>query len=172
MIRIMRILLFSLTGILVLTTCISAQEIVLQKKFFGGWEFSIDGENYRKVGSGASDLFTIMSDNPAAIAELDVYRSKKAAAMFTGIMGGILLGWPLGGYLATDEWKDGYNIMIGVGIPLAVVSGLLESSATGKLKNAVSIYNDSLAMDAGRFRFDIGFAEKPDITGIELRLSF
>ena len=118
-----------------------AGRIELDKSFFGGWEYSIDGIEYKKVGYSGSGLRFEMSDNEAAQKQIDKYATCKTWATITAVPGGFLIGWPLGGYLANLEWKHSYTNMYIIGVPLCLTSIVFEATATGKLKKAVRIYN-------------------------------
>jgi len=132
--------------IVITTVCLMAGaahagEIKLKNSFFGGWKYSVDGMDYKKVGFSGDDLRLEMAGNDAAQKEMDKYQTNMTWATVTGIPGGFLLGWPLGGYIASGEWKDSYNTMYMIGVPLGITSIVLEATAHGKLKKAVRIYN-------------------------------
>jgi hypothetical protein len=117
-----------------------AGEIKLKNSFFGGWKYSIDGTEYKKVGFG-SDLRWEMAGNVAAQEEMSKYETYTGWATVSGYTGGFLIGWPLGAVIAGGEWKDSYTTMYIIGVPLSITSLLLDAAATRKLKKAVRIYN-------------------------------
>jgi|GEM_PF-2682814 len=116
-------------------------EITLKNSFFGGWKYSLDGAFYHKVGYSGAELRGAMEGNEAAQAQMDKYKTYKIWSAVTGAPAGFLIGWPLGGYIASGEWKDSYTTMYIVAAPLFVASAAFEMSATSKLKKAVRIYN-------------------------------
>lgn len=135
-----RIVLLILT--VMLCTQVSA-EIILKKSFFGGWKYSTDGVEYRKVGMSGGDLRYEMAGSEEAQTHMEKYKTANTWAAVTGIPGGFLVGWPLGGYLGSGgEWPDSYTTMIVIGAPLAIISMVFESSAGRNLKKAVGLYND------------------------------
>jgi hypothetical protein len=120
---------------------LSAQDIKLKKSFWSGWKYSVGGLEYEKVGMTGASLRNEMEGNPEAQAEMDIYKGRKARAAITGWSGGLLVGWPLGASIAGAEWTDSYTVMMACGVPLCLISMLLEHSATQHLKEAVRIYN-------------------------------
>jgi len=126
--------------VLVFACFASAKEITLKKSFFTGWKYSVDGEDFQKVGFTGSSLRYEMEGNDAAQREMDTYKSRKIMAAVTGWPGGFLIGWPIGGAIA-NGWKDSYNVMLAVGVPLTIISTVYEISANDHLKKAVRIYN-------------------------------
>ncbi len=129
---------------LVLFCCCAtaSAEITLKKNFFTGWKFSTDGTKYQKVGFSGTKLYDAMVGNEAAQKRMKSYKTAKTWSAITGIPGGALIGWPIGGYIGGGEWKDGYTEMIIVGGALAVISTIFETTATSNLKKAVKIYNE------------------------------
>jgi hypothetical protein len=119
-----------------------AGEIELRKKFFGGWQFTSDaGMSWTKIGVTGSALREAMSGNDSARTEMDRFKTNNTVAVVTSIPAGFLIGWPLGSYVASGDWKDSYTTMYYIGVPLAVVSTIFEITAKGHLKRAVRIYN-------------------------------
>lgn len=127
--------------LLVLTSFSYAEKIELKNNFFTGWKYSLDGGmSYQKVGNSGNELYRIMEGNEAAQGHLKTFKSHKTVATIFAIPGGFLVGWPIGGGLA-GEWKDSYNTMLIIGIPLSIVSLIFESTASSHLKKGVGIYN-------------------------------
>ena len=136
-----KLLTFTAIIILFFTFQISAGEITLKKSFFSGWKYSTNGMDFHKVGNNGTTLYNYMDGNAAAQEHMNKYKSGKSWAMITGIPGGFLVGWPLGGYAGNGVWKDSYTPMLLIGIPLGIISMIAEHSATKNLKEAVNIYN-------------------------------
>lgn len=128
--------------LLLLCSSQATAEITLKKSFFTGWKYSVDGSDYKGVGFSGTDLRNEMEGNEGAQSHMLRYKSAKTWATITGVPGGALIGWPIGGYIGGGEWKDGYTAMIIAGSSLAVVSIVLEASATRNLKKAVALYNE------------------------------
>lgn len=148
----------ALVMILLLCGSSACAEITLKKGFFSGWKYSIDGQTFTKVGYTGSRLYDEMEGHQEAQARLLQYRSAKSWALVSGIPGGILLGWPLGAYAGSGgEWEDSYTTMIIVGGSLAVVSMILEATATRHLKEAVALYNG----DERKLGLLLGFKSLP-----------
>jgi hypothetical protein len=167
-----KLLLFVLLNFLFVSTSVYAQKITLKKPFFGGMQYSLDGINYIKVNNNATSLRLIMKDFDECLVELDRYQKRKALGMITGFPGGFLIGWPLGGYLGSGgEWKDSYNIMLAIGIPLTIISTILDHSAINCLKNAVSIYNSKQSISLNKFSINIGYQRNMNI-GVNFLYSF
>ena len=64
--------------IIVLTTlagAAGAQEILLQRNFWSGWRYSVDGSDLVGVGSQGKALRAELAGNGPALAELDGYGS-------------------------------------------------------------------------------------------------
>ena len=127
--------------VLIFSLQVSAEKIHIKKTFFGGWKYSTDSIEYKGVGNSGTGLYNLMEGNADAQDQMLRYKKNKTWAAVTGIPGGFLVGWPLGGYAGSSEWKDGYTTMLIVGIPLSIVSLITEASATKNLKNAVKIFN-------------------------------
>jgi hypothetical protein len=131
---------FIALAVLLATASAHADQIKLKKNFFTGYKYSVDGGDYRKVGFSGKELRAVMEGNEAAQARMDKYKSRKTASAVAGIPGGFMTGWVIGGSLAGD-YKDAYTPMLIIGIPLCIVSGVLEGSANSHLKQAVEAYN-------------------------------
>ena len=130
--------------ILILLMAASASaEITLKKNFWWGWQYSTDGESYETVGISASSLKQEMAGNPEALELMGRYTTQKIFSTIFGAAGGFLVGWPLGGYIASNDWKDSYTTMLILGGSLTVISAIIEGAATQKLKSAVEIYNSA-----------------------------
>ncbi|MDH3890155.1 MAG: hypothetical protein OEV49_03650 [candidate division Zixibacteria bacterium] len=144
---------FKCITVLILTLMFSSQvsaEIMLKKSLLSGWKYSVDGGEYQKVGMSGGDLRYELGGNDEAMAYMDKYESANTWAAVTGIPGGFLVGWPLGGYIGSGgEWKDSYTTMVAIGAPLSIISMVLESSAGRNLKKAVGLHNDAETQSLG-----------------------
>jgi hypothetical protein len=136
-----RLIFMVLIGLLIFAGKAFPQEITLKNNFFTGWKYSFDGSEYHKVGVSGRSLHDAMEGNAPAQEEMRKYKSAKTTATVFGIPGGFLIGWPLGATLAGKEWNDTYTGMVIAGGAMGIISLVFESSATGHLKKAVSIYN-------------------------------
>jgi hypothetical protein len=122
---------------------VNAGEIALKTSFWNGWQFSTNGGmSYEKVGISGTSLRTAMEGNEAAQAEMGKYNTNSTFATITGMPAGFLIGWPLGGYLASGEWEEQWTTWYTIGVPLAIVSTIFTAAAKTNVKRAVSIYND------------------------------
>lgn len=119
----------------------SAQQMQIDRSFFTGWRYSVDGENYMKVGSGARDLREVMGEYRVCVAELNSYQSHVTAAKITGLTSAFLIAFPLITNSITNDWSKGSTPMILVGAGFGVFSIALEASGSRSLKNAVRLYN-------------------------------
>lgn len=126
--------------LLCLASCVHAGHIELKNSFFSGWKYSTDGITFNKVGTSGKGLHDAMAGNEPAQKHMLVYKSRMTMALVFGYPGGFLVGWPIGGALFGD-WKDSYTVMMAIGVPLAVISAVYESSAKSHLKKAVKVYN-------------------------------
>ena len=124
-----------------------AQQVTLKKSFWSGYKYSVGGGEYRKVGNSGKDLRSVMQSNPAAASRMDSYKKFKTAGLVTGIPGGVLVGWVIGGSIAGgwDENQDTYTTMLIIGVPLIVASAILDGKANSNLKKAVTSYNEGQA---------------------------
>ena len=131
------------------------------------------GSIIKKVGVSANGLRSIMSKNSECISALDSYKSKKTLAMIIGIPGGFLTGYPLGFYLGSGgKWKDSFNVMLGIGIPLSIVSMIIEGSSTKFLKKAVSIHNSAILSYINGCNLSLKYNSNNNTMGINVLLSF
>ncbi len=138
--------------IIFLTGTLSAEEITLKKTFFSDWKYSTDGQKFKGVGLSGTSLRELMADNDEAVAEMNVYKSRKVWMAVLGWPGGFMAGWACGAAIA-GNWKDSDGVLLGVGVSMMVVSAIFEASATRHLKKAVSIYNG----DDQELVFDMNF---------------
>jgi hypothetical protein len=141
----------SLTILFVLLICTASAsaEITLRNNFFTGWQYSTNGTDYAGVGISGNALYLAMEGNDLAQSHMRSYKASKIWATILGYPGGFLLGWPVGGYMATGEWQDNYTTMIAVGALLAIVSFMLEDVAIDHMKKAVEIYNNGEHSELG-----------------------
>lgn len=161
----------AVTLFLLLCCSLAQAEITLKQNFFSGWQYSVDGEDFHRVGRSAEDLKGEMFGNDEALAHMDRYSHRKTVAMMLGVPGGALLGWPTGGYLAGGEWTNGYTNMVTIGGAMVVVSLIFDALASNALKQAVATYNDD-SQSIG-LRLDIRSVGSPGdrtpVVGLSLR---
>ncbi|MFZ1683490.1 MAG: hypothetical protein WAU88_05090 [Candidatus Zixiibacteriota bacterium] len=120
---------------------VSAGHITLKKNFWGGWRYSTDSVTFQGAGATGDNVKALVGDDSVAVRELSSYASSMGLSYATGIPGGLLLGWPLGGALAGHKWDDTYTIMAAIGAPLVILSTVFETSADKHMKKAVASYN-------------------------------
>jgi hypothetical protein len=137
----------------------SGKEITLKHSLFGGWKYSVGGAKYQKVGLTGAGLAGEMEGNEPALAEMKRYKVDEIVATVVGWPGGFLVGWPLGWAIAEGEWKEEYETMLFIGIPLLFVSTIYEVSAVAHLKRAVRLSNGEEKV------LDLGFQVRPPRTG-------
>jgi hypothetical protein len=119
-----------------------SQQVQLKTSFWGGVQYSLDGGEFETVDRDGGELRTLMNENEKCIEYLDRFKSNTTLAAVAGVPGGVLVGWPIGGYLGSGgEWKKSYTIMLVIGVPLATLSTILENKAKSNLEQAVAIYN-------------------------------
>ncbi len=131
----------AIIAILVLCYSQASAQITLKKSFWSGWKYSVNGMPHKKVGNSGDGLSREMMGNEEALQLMEKYKSAQDLAMIAGSIGGALIGWPLGGYVGGGEWKDEYSFMMFIGVPLGVISMVMEGTASKHLKEAVSVYN-------------------------------
>jgi hypothetical protein len=131
----MRILLLILVLFFTNSAILEAQAIH-SKGFLGGYTFTQNGEKL-----GYKDLTEIMKFNVAAYPVIKKARAKNKIANVLGFMGGGLVGWPVGDYLA-DEEPNWTLAAVGIGVVFFSVS--LAATASKQAKKAVDLYNSSL----------------------------
>jgi hypothetical protein len=135
-----RIGIVCLAIVLIISLSAGAKTIKLKNGFFTGWQFSVDGNKFNKVGMSGDKLASEMEGNEPASTEMSKYKSNKTTATIIGVPAGFLIGWPIGGSLG-GGWREEYGYMLGAGGALAVISFVLEASSTSHLKKAVRIFN-------------------------------
>ena len=152
-----------LLALLVLASSASA-EITLKKSFWKGWQFSLDGSKFEKVGLSGASLRKAMAGDDDAQALMDQYRRAKTWSFVTGFVGGALIGWPIGGYIGNSVWEDYYTPMIVAGGAFGIIGAVIDASATRKLKAAVDHYNTAFGLFDDRFgsaRLALDFRMRP-----------
>jgi len=131
---------FVLALILTLAGEAQAQRITLKRPFFSGWRYSIDGGEYKRLGSG-TELKTMMADSRACLGAMKSFSDHATAAKITGILGILLVAWPISTQLRGKDWADSYTPMVIVGGSFGVVSLAMEAAGSRNLKRAVMIHN-------------------------------
>ena len=137
----------------------NAGQIELRKKALTGWQYTVNGGmSYEKVGVSGNSLREAMEGNEDAQTEMNKYKFHNIIAAITAWPAGFLIGWPLGGYIASGEWEDQWTTWYAIGIPLAIISTGFEITAKGDLKRAVRIYNGEEQSVGFDVRWRCGFA--------------
>ena len=136
---------FGLAVVLVLLTVPAemawSQRVDVQRPFFRGWRYSLDSAEFRRLGSSAEDLRSVMKDYRVCISALNSYRSHATAAKITGLTSGFLIAIPMISVIRGKEWTEGYTPMMIVALSMAGVSIALEAAGSRSLKKAVRLYN-------------------------------
>ena len=129
-----------LTFMLFLTANIFAQgpaKRINTVKTFGGYKFM-------QYGSALTmnEIGNIISVNPEAFRVYKKAKSNAGIAMVMGVVGGAMVGYPLGVALGggDPEWS-----VAAIGAGVTVVGFTIASSASKKTKRAVEIYNSGIS---------------------------
>ncbi|MCP4703834.1 MAG: hypothetical protein GY865_04415 [candidate division Zixibacteria bacterium] len=164
-------ILFFAVLIICLVNVASAQKITLKKNIFGGWKYSIDNDEYRKVGNTGAPLYLEFEDNNEALNELTKYKTNKTLSLITGMPGGWMVGWAAGKALA-DKYEDSDKTLLQIGVPLCIISTIFEIVSDGHLKKAARFYNGE--EEKAHFGFDIKreFAFNTNLISYNLTYSF
>jgi hypothetical protein len=151
----------------------AAEELMLQRSFWGGWKYSHDGTQFEKIGSLGRDLRAELEGNPAAQAEMSAYGSNHVWATVLGVAGGGL-GVAAGFRIGDEDEFDGVSIgLLTGGAVFAIVGSVLEMSATNHLLKAVHLYNfgDPGGADRGGWRNQAS-ARLPRDVGVGVAFEF
>ena len=83
-----------------------AQPVSLRRNFFTGWRFSVDGQQYRKVGNNADSLRVLMGNCRICTTRLDIYHNDMTAAHATGILSAFIPPEIMGvvGFIPSHSW--------------------------------------------------------------------
>jgi len=161
---------FLATTILVLfvTSLCLAQEniertsIEVEKKGLG-YRYTYQDKPLKKL----AEFFPIMENSPEAVSQSKRSRTSRGVAMSFSIVGGFLIGWPLGqaltGRVNTPagpmQLNDPNWVLAGVGGGLVVVAVVFGVKSDKQLKKGVDIYNESIAFfNSEPHDFKIAFA--------------
>ncbi|MEP4532050.1 MAG: hypothetical protein ABJ004_03115 [Cyclobacteriaceae bacterium] len=109
---------------------------ITSKKVFGGYTFS-QGDKTLTI----NQLLSTMKENPEAYDLMKSAKSTTDAANVLGVIGGFMIGWPLGSAIGGGEpnWA-----LAGIGAGVLAVGIPVSISANRKLLNAVDRYNQGL----------------------------
>lgn len=152
----------ALIGVFLISACTSygqSDTIEVRKKL--GTVFMQHGKNLTP-----KQLLEIVDSNPEAYNEMKVAKTNMDVATVFGVVGGILIGYPVGYYLGGGDppWA-----VAGVGAGLALISMPFSVAYTKHAKNAVRIYNDELRQTGcNRVDFKLGMTS----TGVGVWVSF
>ncbi len=151
-----------------------AQGILIQRSFWSGWKYSVDGDDLRGVGSKGEALRAELAGNGPALAELDGYGSKRVWSQIIGAGAGGIAIASVYYSLDNDEWDAQAIAMAAGSAVLSMVAGYLSTAANNHLIRAVHLHNFGTASasihqeDGASREFD---AVAPEI-GIGLAFSF
>jgi hypothetical protein len=154
----------------------AAEELMLQRSFWSGWKYSHDGTNFEKIGTWGRDLRAEFEGNPTAQAEMSAYGSNH---IWSGVLGAAGGGLAIAAAFKIDDEDEFDGTSIGLltgGAVLAIISGVLEISATNHLLKAVHLYNfgdpgDPGGADLGGRR-DQASARLPHDVGVGVAFEF
>ena len=126
---------------IILTTSVSAEEIILKKEILQGWKYSVDsGDTYQEVGTYGTTLRQLMFGSSRADFEMEQYAKKKKLSVVTGYIGTGCVGMLLI-VSVFDDWHDEYKWLIVGGIGLGFVSAIYGTISKNHIKEAVRVYN-------------------------------
>ena len=126
---------------IIITTQVSADDILIKKSFFYGWQYSTTGTSYITVGVSGDGLRGLMKKNLEARNHMLKYRKNNYWAMTTGVTSILLISVPVGYYIDKGKWEDSFTPMLLSSIPLMIISLILDSAASKNIKKAVRLYN-------------------------------
>jgi len=150
---------------------VSGQKIYLSKSFFTGYKYSVDSVNYESIDT--DKMKDIMNENNEAIELLDKYSTYHTLSIVTGIPGGFLVGWPLGGYLGSGgDWKDGYTAMLVAGGGLTILSFIFDSTANNSLEESIEMHNNHQLSLIESFNINLGYCSKKEVVMINVIFHF
>lgn len=149
--------------ILIVSLSFATAQQIESKKVFGGYEFNQSG-----VKLTMRSLSEAVSSNPESAALMKKARGSYGVANFLALVGGGLIGWPLGTAIAGGDAEWG---LAGAGLAIVAIAIPLAVSSGNKAKQAVDLYNAGLETS-----FRSNFKPQLYLTGgpsqVGLRLAF
>ncbi|MFD0860653.1 hypothetical protein ACFQ1M_00420 [Sungkyunkwania multivorans] len=158
----MKRLLMTLTFAIATITLCNAQKIEMEKGF-GGYKYT---QNGTRLTMG--QVVAAVQSNPEAYNLIKKAQSKKTTASLMSLVGGALIGWPIG---ASIGGGDPNWTLAGVGAGFVAVSIPIASGGNKKAKQAVELYNSSLD-SASNISFRPEFKIVANANGIGLSVNF
>ncbi|MFN8775434.1 MAG: hypothetical protein ACK5XV_01585 [Flavobacteriales bacterium] len=154
------ILIFSLGFIGICSSQSARDSVVMQKAFFGGYNFIYHGEMLK-----IKHVVNLMEPNAAAYKQMKSARANNSVANVLGAAGGFLVGWTLGDLAGGED--PNYTVM-GVGGALIVASIPFSVVTVKKSREAVATWNSGLSTSSLRPRGEL----KLGMTGFGLGLTY
>lgn len=154
------ILIFSLGFIGICSSQSARDSVVMQKAFFGGYNFIYHGEMLK-----IKHVVNLMEPNAAAYKQMKSARANNSVANVLGAAGGFCVGWVLGD-LSSGE--DPNYALLGAGGGLIVASIPFSISSVKKSREAVATWNSGLSTSSLRPRGEL----KLGMTGFGLGLTY
>ncbi len=144
--------------------------IEIEKKGLG-YRYTYQDKPLKKL----VDFFPVMEDSPEAVSKVKKARASLGIGVGFGLVGGFLIGWPIGQALKPGPASGPYPptfrtpwYLAGVGGGLVVVGVVFGVRSNKQLRKGVDIYNESIVLfDAQSPDFEIAFA--PNSIGISIR---
>jgi hypothetical protein len=164
--------------VLFVTSLCFAQEntkkapIEIEKKGLG-YRYTYQDKPLKKL----TDFFPIMENSPEAVSKVKKARASLGIGMGFSIVGGFLIGWPIGQALAnrsasgsfSQPTEGPYWYLAGVGGGLVVVGVVFGVRSNKQLRKGVDIYNESIVLvDAQSLSFELALT----LNRINLNLRF
>lgn len=131
-----------------------SQEIVLRKSFWLGYQYTTDNTHFKTVGYNSGGLDKIIKKVPGAHLAIQQYKKNTSLAWLSGVPGGTMVGWSLGGYLGGGKWLKNFSVLSAVGIPLIIVSLYFNNEAENNLLEAVTVFNSAINPINGQKNFN------------------
>jgi hypothetical protein len=140
----------------------TSTDSISMKKVFGGYQF-YQGEKRLNM----NELVKVMKPNEQAYKKIKSAQSTNTFSSFFGLVGGFMVGWPLGTAIGGGEpnWK-----MAGIGAGIIVISIPISQRFNKKVKQAVDIYNVELKTSSFWDKSELKFSMNRN--GLELTLRF
>jgi hypothetical protein len=123
--------------------------LTLRGNLLTGWRYSIDETEYRSVGVRGKSLFTLAEGNEAAERSLRSYRGYRTTAVITGVIGGILMAWPIIDNNFGDKNADMWNgVSFVSGAVMEIATFFLASNSGDHLREGVARINSARVGEA------------------------
>lgn len=166
-------LLVTILFLLIFSGEIQAKKILLKNEIGIGWQYSVDGGVvYHRVGASGNKIYDYMEGNEAAQECLKKYKSKKNGALVLGLSGVLLSAYPLGVVVSGGELRKTERTLLVIGLPLTVISFVLDATADPHLKEGVRIFNDAQKSLVLTPSFQFSNKVQNSTTGFSLVYSF